>query len=120
MQIWSLSPKPSIPVEGRRMIELASGLILIPVLLSAPGDLEANDSSPWASAYHLCVPWAVDADPRTWDDVVGYYTEPPFVLSEKFQLLPSAPAAPGGRPVVVNTVAANPLNDDGDAVNRQS
>ncbi len=101
------------------MLELASGLVWIPFLLSTPGDLGASDDNPPVSDYHLCVPWAVGADPRTWDDVVGYYTEPPFLLPNEFELLPPMPGEASGRPAVDHTLAANPLQDEWDAVSRE-
>jgi hypothetical protein len=98
------------------MIELASGLISIPFLLCAPGDLGASDDNPRESDYHLCIPWAVEANPRTWDEVVGYYTEPPFVLPDEFRLMPPVPSEVMGRPSVDSTAAANPLKDEWNAV----
>jgi hypothetical protein len=77
--------------EGVRMLQLASGLVWLPLALANCSDLETPDDHLTACSYQLCVPWAPAANPRSWDEVVGYYSEPPFALPAALDLLPPLP-----------------------------
>jgi hypothetical protein len=77
------------------MIEVASSLLLIFWMMSPIGDRLVGDEDEVVSGYELCVPWAFRARPRSWDEVVEYYTEPPFVLLAEITLLPPLPGPAG-------------------------
>jgi hypothetical protein len=96
------------------MIELASGLIVIPFLLGAVGDLEASDGKPAASDYSLCVPWALPANPQSWDEVLDYYTDPPFARPTGFDILPPLPGAERVHPINEVAGATDSLKGDWD------
>lgn len=99
------------------MIEVASNLLLIFLMMNPNGDRTVGDEDTVTGSYELCVPWAFRASPRSWDEVVEYYTEPPFVLPAEIILLPTL-SGPGGAPGL-GEVTQSPLMTEWDQVSRE-
>ncbi len=100
------------------MMQLALGFVWLPFALAAVDGLETLDDNATASAYHLCVPWAPAANLQSWDDVVGYYSEPPFTLPAGFDLLPALPGQPSRPTVIDDRAGAIVAIDEWEAVAR--
>jgi hypothetical protein len=100
------------------MLPLASGLVLVPFILSGVGDLAVGNENHAVNDYSVCVPWALEANLQTWSQVVDYYIEPPFFLPSQFDVLAPLPAADNVQPVMGPIAKAGPLNDEWASANR--
>jgi hypothetical protein len=103
------------------MIEAASNLVLIFLMMNPIGDRLAGDEDEGASGYELCVPWAFRASPRSWDEVVEYYTEPSFALPGEIIVLRPLPGPAGvpARGELSQSPPKNPLLAEWDQVSRE-
>src|SRR5260370_27263532 len=98
------------------MVQFASFFIVLPLVLSGIDDQALASKNPPANRYYVCVPWAIQADPQSWDEVVGYYSDPLFVLPNELTLLPPLPPQANSSPA--NGVAATVPNDTPDTAAR--
>jgi hypothetical protein len=99
------------------MLDLACTVLLISFVGCADGDSRAAEGDPQIGGYCLCVPWVLDADPQSWDEVIPYYTNPPFMLPTELKLAPSLPGQAAIHPT--SSRAAAPVGQDGwEAVSR--
>src|SRR5437868_4292443 len=100
------------------MLSLSSGLVFIPLLLSAVGDVPFDDEFLHGNDYSLCVPWALEANLQTWEQVLPFYTDPPFVLPSQLDLILPSLGNEVVRPALQNTAHANPMPDEWAALSR--